>query len=50
MTSSILSNDKGFRQQPDVLAIETKKLIAKIKRHIKEDHCECCRAALENDY
>lgn len=41
--------DKGFRQQSDVVAVAAKILISKIRRHVEHDNCKCCKEALEND-
>jgi hypothetical protein len=31
------------------IALEATHLIAKVRKHIEEDRCRCCRRALEND-
>jgi hypothetical protein len=46
VTSNVLS-EKGFRQQHDTVTLTAKILIAKIRKHIEEDRCRCCREALE---
>jgi hypothetical protein len=48
MTSNILQ-DKGFRKEPDAIAVAAKIMIAKIRRHIEQDGCSCCKKALESN-
>jgi hypothetical protein len=48
MTNNVLQN-KGFRKESDAIAIAAKILISKIRKHVEEDGCTCCRRALEVD-
>jgi hypothetical protein len=48
MKSGILQ-DKGFRKESDAVAIAAKIMISKIRKHIEDDNCDCCRRALEVD-
>lgn len=48
MTSSSIV-DKGFRKELEVTTVAARILIAKIRKHIVDDHCKCCKEALEND-
>lgn len=48
MTGNVLQ-DKDFRKQPDVVAIAAKILIMKIRRHVEQDGCICCKKALESN-
>ena len=45
MSSSILQ-DKGFRKESDTVAIAARVLIARVRRHIEQDNCACCRQAI----
>jgi hypothetical protein len=38
--------DKTFSKESDTLAAETGALIRKIKKHIEENDCKCCKEAL----
>jgi hypothetical protein len=44
----VLPAEKGFRQQSDAVAVTTRLIIAKIRKHILEDHCKCCALALND--
>ena len=48
MTSNVLQ-DKGFRKESDVVAIAAKILIAKVRKHVEQDGCSCCKEALLQD-
>jgi hypothetical protein len=48
MTTSPILQDKGFRKESDAVAIAAKILISKIRKHIEEDGCTCCRKCLES--
>jgi hypothetical protein len=45
--TNLLPPDKGFRQQSEAVAIAAKIMNSKIRRHVVEDGCNCCKRALE---
>lgn len=50
MTSNVLQ-DKGFRNESDGVAIAAKIMISRIRKHVEEDGCKCCKEALlQDDY
>jgi hypothetical protein len=49
MEHSILS-EKGFSQQHNTVTLTAKILIAKIRKHVEQDKCRYCRAALEEAF
>jgi hypothetical protein len=49
MISNDILLEKGFQKEPDATAIAAKIMIAKIRRHIEQDNCRCCRRILEGD-
>ncbi|CAN5376458.1 hypothetical protein BH18THE2_BH18THE2_25030 [soil metagenome] len=49
MTTSPILQDKGFRQPSDAVAIAAKIMISKVRRHVEQDGCKCCKEALLQD-
>jgi hypothetical protein len=47
VTTSPILRDEGIRPQSDTTTGTAKTLIGRIRRHIEQDKCHCCAAALE---